>query len=224
VPNPVPFTRSGPDAVKLSMWTVLGAVAASVLTAGILGGASGILQVPGMLTEINALRSSRDQMSLTLTTLSERVRSAELVADALQRQISDGATRQNAIVVRADKEDYDSRNYQVETQKELAALEGRSKDRNTEVKGDVSTIKSTLDGVADRMKATVDAVNLLRQNVYDLASRAYRQPTSTLPPFQPEPNTPSYRSPIPPQDNASRNAITERPLRDADATGNPRTE
>lgn len=201
------------------MWTVLGAVAASVLTAGILGGASGILQVPGMLTELSALRVSRDQMSVTISSLSERLRSAELVADAQQRQMTEAANRQNAMAARADKQDYDSRQYQVETQKELAALEGRSKDRNTEANGSISTLRSAVDGINDRVKGLVDSVNLLRQNVYDLAARTYKQPTSTLPLVPPLQNTPTYRSPSP-EDNASDHAIRDRALRDASTTGN----
>jgi hypothetical protein len=177
------------------MWTVAGAVAASVLTAGILGGASGILQVPAMVNEITGLRTSRDQANVTLASLSERIRSAELVAESQQRELNDITSRLMATSGRIDKADGDSRQFQIDTQKELAALEGRSKDRNTEVHGDIGTLRSAIDAHGDRLKALTDALNLVRQNVYDLAARMYKQPMSTPQSFPQLPESPSFHPP-----------------------------
>jgi hypothetical protein len=207
------FNKTGPEAVRLSMWTVLGAVAASVLTAGILGGASGILQVPGMVTEINALRTSRDQASVTIASISERLRSAELVAENEQRQLNDISLRQTNGITRMDKSDYDARQFDVETQKELAALEGRSKDRNTEVKGDLGTLKSSVDGQGDRIKALGEQINILRQNLYDLAAHGYKAPASAPQPFPGTPEMPTYHPPL--DRNGGTPSVPDRRLRDA---------
>lgn len=152
--------KIGPEA-KLSMWTVVGAVAASVLTASVLGAASGIMQVPGMLNELTEMRATRTNTAVQIASLSERIRSAELVGDSVQRQINDIAARQNAVITRADKQDAEFRQLAIDSQKGLVGL----------------------DSMNERVKALFGAISSLRQNLYDLATRGYKQPASELPQF-----------------------------------------
>jgi hypothetical protein len=184
------------DPLRLSMWTVMGAVAASVLTAGTLGGMSGILQIPNLTSGLEVLNKAREAGLIAASALGERTRSSELVEEAMQRQLNQLSARLDQIQIRIDRKDLEDRNTEIQTQKDLALLEGRSKDRNTEANGSILALRSEITGLSDRTKQNSEAVNIVRQNVYDLATRIYRQGTQQSLPLPLEPKMPS--SLIPP--------------------------
>lgn len=167
---------------KLSMWTVVGAVAASVATAGVLGSISGILQIPQMVNDVSMLRSAKDDHATRLSGLSERVRSQELTDENLQRQLDAISQRIDVIAARVEKQTVDERTIDMQTQQALGELdtrlsravsevEGRSKDRNTEAMGATKELRASVDALLDRQKTTAASLDALRSNFYDLAMR-----------------------------------------------------
>lgn len=188
--------RSAYDSSKLSVWTVVGAVAASVITAGLLGGASGILQIPNALTNITNLQSSFIDQQKATGVISERISRSELVYQDAQRQLNAIQLRVDSLVARIERKEEADRNLDIQTQRDVASLEGRSKDRNTESLGEIRSVKSLVDGLSDRQKQTAEAVNGVRQNVYDLATRIYRQTNQQSLPVPLEPRSRSYGTPM----------------------------
>jgi hypothetical protein len=173
VPDPNNASRfSLADPMRISMWTVIGSVFASVLTAGILGGASGILQVPNLINQVALLTASRELENHSLSALSERTRSAELTLEGLQRQVNDIAARQNQFTVRLEKMDSEERTLDVATQREISELEGRSKDRSTQAIGLATNASTAISDLNERLKSTADGLNTLRAVVYDLSMRS----------------------------------------------------
>jgi TolA-binding protein len=186
------------DVSRMSIWTVVGAVAASVLTAAILGGASGIMQIPTMALDITAFKAQRDQRNMQVATLTERLRSVELTQENLQRQDDSIVVRLDSILARMDKKDTENRDQEISTQRDLAALEGRSKDRNTEAVGLINALRSEVSGLVDRQRQTFDALAAVRQNLYDLATRAYMRGNLQSPPAPEAPIPAVPYNPSPP--------------------------
>jgi hypothetical protein len=167
--------NGGQDSARLSMYTVVGAVAASVLAAGILGGASGILQIPTMAGQLSVLVAARETGYQANAAAAERLRSAELSIESLQRQLNESTLRQTALAARMEKKDNDDRQADMNVQRSLAEIEGRSKDRNTEAMGAINTIDRGFTSLNDRVKSLVESINAMRAFVYDLATRTGKQ-------------------------------------------------
>jgi uncharacterized phage infection (PIP) family protein YhgE len=192
------------DVSRMSMWTVVGAVAASVATAGILGSVSGILQIPAVVTDVATLRASRDDAVTRLSSMSERLRSQELVDENLQRQVNQLSQRIDQMSTRLDARDQEARTSDITLQRQISELdtrvsrglsetEGRSKDRNTEAMGAVNALQTGLASLGDRQKATAAALNVIQQNIYDLATRASRPEAQSNQRSQEPPGTKPYQ-------------------------------
>lgn len=216
--RPVEVRAESPDSSRLSMWTVIGAVCASVATAGILGSAAGILQIPTIAQDVTMLRGAKEDYGQRFALQSERLRSAELTNESLQRQINQAATRMEQMQVQLDRRDQADKTQDLHVErvlgeldtrltKQMSELEGRSKDRNTEAMGATRALDATLAALQDRMKGNAEAVNALRQIVYDLAVR------STTPAVPLRQSTPGQlQSPPdgPPRRNAFRSDTPDR--------------
>jgi chromosome segregation ATPase len=200
---PVSDTRSGnqaaPEAARLSLWTVIGAVAASVLTAGVLGSASGIMQIPSVVTELTALRTAHEASNTAMVSVSERVRSAELSGEATDRRLTEQSRRIDALELRLQQREADNRAESIDIERNLTAMEGRSKDRNTEAEGMISALRNSVADLADRQKVVQESVAVLRQNLYDLATHGYSRGSLPRSPSQPTPWTSPFA--LPPENN-----------------------
>lgn len=198
---------AGLDASRLSMWTVVGAVAASVMTAGILGSVSGILQIPQMVGDVAALRTSREDTAKLIAVLQTGLKTQELITDNLQRQLNQENLRADQMTTRLEAREAELRAMdilqsrsvaEIDTRltRGLSEIEGRSKDRHTEAMGAISAVQTAVLALNDRQKATGDALNALRANVYELAMRSGRQ-GSLQTPADPEwlDKMPSQKSP-----------------------------
>lgn len=191
------LTRHDSAALRLSTWTVVGSVFASVLTAGVLGGTSGILQIPTLVNQVASLINAREPELVVRAQTSERVRSSELSIDALQRQLNELSARQTALTVRQDAMAAAETQLDISTQRQISELEGRSKDRNTQTLGGIATLQAGLNDQNERLKLVADSLSALRSNVYDLATRSSIRPSPgslTIPGF---PTPRSYGQPPP---------------------------
>jgi hypothetical protein len=171
------FRTDTSAALRLSTWTVIGSVFASVLTASLLGGVSGILQIPTLVNQVSTLVAARESGQVTQATMSERVRSAELSIEGLQRQLNDASTRAAAMAARQDTMGAAESNLDISTQRQISDLEGRSKDRNTQALAAAATIQTGLNDQNEKLRLVIDQVSALRANVYDLAIRANNRPS-----------------------------------------------
>lgn len=195
-----------PNDRQLSMWTVVGSVSAAVIAAGILGGVGGVLQIPALVTDVAALRIDRDLTARNMATLSERVRSLELTADGEQRQINDAVRSRDAILSRLDERDKRDRELDIQVQRDLQSIEGRSKDRNTEVMGFIRANEAAQSAVVDRQRAQAEALAQVRRDLFELATRAAR-PAAQLGQGQQSPT--ENHSFYPPLDNDRQRAMPQ---------------
>jgi hypothetical protein len=151
---------------------VLGSIAAAIGTAALLGAASGLMQLPALQADMGTVKGQMIQVTSAATALDLRVSRREIEIDGIQRQINQIVSRLEQQQVRMDKKDADDRGLDITTQRELQAIEGRSKDRNSQAMGELSAVRTAVQAGEDRLKAQADAV----RSLYEIVARDPNQP------------------------------------------------
>lgn len=164
-----------------SLWTIAASVSAAVLAAAILGGVGGVLQIPTLITDVATLRVSRDDNTRAMGSQAERIRSTELEIINLHNLLDMASRRQETMLSRLERKDEADRTADIATQRELQAVEGRSHERNTEVKGQIQTLDAAQAALSERFRVLTEALATLRRDVFELA---VRQSKSAIPPTQ----------------------------------------
>ncbi len=166
---------------------------ASVVATAIIGGASGLLQVPTMARDIETLKTSKELSISAAITLGERVRSSELIVEAINRRLGEISNQLTELDRKRDSLSDSLSRFKETYITEHIALEGRSKDRHTEAMGALNGLKASDAALRDRQEAFSQAMQQIRGQLLDIATRVYRGPEKqSLPPLAPpvDPNRP----------------------------------
>lgn len=183
--------QAAPRDTRLSVWTIVGSIAASVIATAIIGGAAGLLQVPTIARDVDLMKNNIEVNRQSMGGLSERVRSGELVSEAINRRITDLVESIREIDRKRDRLQDDFSKFREFYVNEHAALEGRSKDRHTEAMGAVNSLRVSDNALRDQIATMATGQQQVRAQLLELSMRisSQRQNFQQQQPLQPQPQS-----------------------------------
>jgi len=184
--------QAAPRDTRLSVWTIVGSIAASVIATAIIGGAAGLLQVPTIARDVDLMKNNIEGNRQSMGSLSERVRSGELVSEAINRRISDLVEATREIDRKRDRLQDDFNKFREFYVNEHAALEGRSKDRHTEAMGAIGSLRVSDNALRDQLATMATGQQQVRAQLLELSLRISSQRQNfNMPsqPMQPQPQS-----------------------------------
>jgi hypothetical protein len=168
--------RTGHDSIeaKRSLWTVVGASASSLLVAGLVAAASGVAQIPATINEVTRLTARTERLSEDLTNANRAISVLQTEKAALERQVALNGTRTDTLGGVVERLQSETRAADLTLQKTAIETEGRSANRNTEVKGMINELKTEVQSLAERQRLQAESLRAVQGGILDLATRPGR--------------------------------------------------
>lgn len=178
---------------KRSVITVVGSVGATLCAAAVIAAVSGISQLPSLAHEVATLSANFAAVQRDATVSERKITVLESQRASDDRTIQQIIAKAEIMAQAVDALAKEVRNAELQDQKMLVELEGRSAGRNLEAKGLYGELKSAVSSHDERFRSMSDFVRRLQEEIVALASR----PASTgLPRSQPPQAPPSsFESP-----------------------------
>jgi hypothetical protein len=168
-------TRVIPDTpeAKRSALTILGSAAAGLLVLAAGGAFSGIASVPGLVSEVAKLSVQVTEGTRERTLLERELTRLSTEAASEGRQVQAAQQRIEAVAAMLERVQSEQRAADLQAQKGLVEIEGRSANRNTEVKGLVSELRSEIQSLAARQ---ADLARQIQDGTGDRGGRGTNRP------------------------------------------------
>lgn len=190
---------------RLSVWTVIGSACASIITAVVLQGGSGVLQIPALSSDNTTTKAQMATVLASQQELTVRSKGNELQIDNLKALFSDLSARMQSQNGRMDKKDSDDRGLDQQTQRDLQAIRVTDQERAATLSATLGALRADVLGVQDRVRSQGEAI----RSLYDLSVRPPNQS-----PRQPQPGRELFPPPAgsPLRDPTSLRAIPQSAL------------